>query len=516
MPESTARIEFPVRDTAARTTLSSGIGVTDTTIPVNRIAGFDDTDTPFLAKLWAGQSGGGYSEDAVEFVRVDSVDTSNNNLTVERNFEGTGAVSADQGDSIEPMTFRASDFDEQVEKKKMLDRLKLFVETGDAENVGSDKADFAAEVLNFKDFAFNSSEVSVKWEYAETGNKLSNVFYDGDTVTDTRKISTPTYQGFDGSEASYSPLQTESNVKGVAIGEGYVVYGEDTGDVEVYNLNDGSRVYTLSQSSSNIRDVSIDEGYVIYGGYDNNAYVHNLSNDSLVYTLTESSDYIWGVAIGEGYVAYSNSNGNTYVHNLSDSSLAYNFTNVSGGTVYDVAITDGYIAYGGNDSECYVHNLDTGNKVYTLSENSGDVQDVAIGEGYVAYGGLSSNVNGYVHDLTDGSLVYTHTTPQNSLRGVAIGNGHVAYCEEAGTNNTYVFNLSNGNQVATLSESTDRLDDVAIGEGYIGYGGRDNNTYVHNGASGLLNANTRYKYRALAEIDGETRKGKIKKFTTSS
>lgn len=511
MPESTARIEFPVRDTTAQTTLSSGISATETTIPVNRIAGFDDTDTPFLAKLWADQIGEGYRENAMEFVRVDSVDTSNNTLAAKRDFEGTGALSADQGDPIELMTFRASDFDKQVSKEKILDRLKLFVETGDPENVGSEKADFVAEVLNFKDFAFNSSEASVKWEYAETGNNFSNVFYDGDTVTDTKKVSTST-STFDGSETSYSPLSESSDyVYTVAIGEGYVAYGGKDGDVYINNLSDGGLEYTFTQVTDDIRGLDIGEGYVAFGGTNDNTYVYNLNDGSLVYTLSQASENVFSVAIGEGYVVYGSLDDNAYIHDLSDGSLVYTFSRTPPEDVRGVAIGEGYVAYGKNNSNTYVHDLNDGSLKYTLSESSG-VESVAIGEGYVAYGGTDNNT--YVHDLADGSLVYTLDQSPTFITDVAIAEGYVAYSIDG--NFVYAHDLSDGSLKSTFTKSSDEVNAVSIGEGCIAYGSQDNNIYVHNVASGPLNPNTQYKYRAIAEIGGETRKGKVKRFKTTS
>ena len=109
MPQSTDT-EFPVRDTAVRMELTSGATASDTTLSVNRIIGFDDSDTPFLARLWEKQPGG-FREDYSEYIRVDGVDEQNNSLTVTRDYEGIGAVSPSEGDPIQPMIVKADVFD---------------------------------------------------------------------------------------------------------------------------------------------------------------------------------------------------------------------------------------------------------------------------------------------------------------------------------------------------------------------------------------------------------------------
>lgn len=112
MPQST-NTEFPVRDTAVRMELTEDATASDTSLSVNRIVGFDDSDTPFLARLWAKQVDG-FREDYSEYIRVDGVDEQNNNLTVTRDYEGIGAVDPSEGDPIQPMVVKADVFDSNV------------------------------------------------------------------------------------------------------------------------------------------------------------------------------------------------------------------------------------------------------------------------------------------------------------------------------------------------------------------------------------------------------------------
>ena len=108
------------------------------------------------------------------------------------------------------------------------DQLKLSVDTGSARNVGSDRADFVAQVLSV---FFDSADVS--WEYGEKGTGLGNL------------LSGP-------------PVQSESIVSKTPLGE-----------------FDGALEQTLTESGGSVRAVAIGDGTVAYGGYDNNAYVHS-------------------------------------------------------------------------------------------------------------------------------------------------------------------------------------------------------------------------------------------------
>ena len=509
MPQADRFLNYPVRDTAAGMKLQSSIQPGDTTFSVNRITGFGDEDTPFLARLWAKQPEG-FREDFSEIVKVTAVDSQNNNLTVERNAGNTGALSAGSGDLVQPMILKESMFDDIGSNI-----FKMSVETGEIESAKSSSATFEANVLKFEDFAFGSDEASVKWNYGQTGNNLSNVFDSGDSANSPQKVSRFTSGGtFDGSEVSYSPLtESSSNVFGLAIGGGYAAYGGNDDNTYVHNLSDGSLKYTLSESSNNVRSVAIGNGYIAYAT-ENDVYVYNLSDASLKYTISRDPNFIYDVAIGEGFFAYTLNDDNTYVHNLSDGNLVYTLSQASD-DVFTTDIREGYIAYGSNDDNTYVHDLSDGSLEYTLSESSSAIFGVSIADGYVAYVGNNTqgtDTEAYVHDLTDGSLVYAFSGTSDNLREVSIGEGYVAYGGES--SNVYVHSLSDGSLEQTLIQASDNVLGVDIGEGYIAYGGADSDTYIHNGADGLLNSDTEYQYQAVIEADEEIRRGKIQRFGT--
>lgn len=512
MPESTS-FDFPVRDTAVRMELASDISQSDTTLPVDQVVGFGDSDAPFLIKIWAPQSGE-FREDFIEYAVVTSVDAANNSLDVRRDVENIGAVSASQGNLVQPMTLRASDIDEFGEKR--LDKLKLAVDTGKAENVTSDSVDFVAEFLEFDPSFFDENSASVKFEYGETGNGFSNVFDPQRNPSTPKKISESLIVGFDGSEVSYSPLtQSSDEVSGVSIGYGYVAYGGyDTG-VYLHGLNNGNEVsYSpLTQSSDNIRSVDIGEGYVAYGGSDDNTYIHNLNSGSLKYTLSQNPSNVLDVSIDQAYVAYSEGNNNCYVHNLGDGSLEYTLTE-AGSNVQAVAIGERYIAYGDQNGQISVHNLNGGSLEYTLTQSSDRILDVAIGEGYVGYGGQDNNC--YVHDLSDGSLVYTLSQSLDDVSAVGIGEGHVIYGTDSspGSNAAFVHDLNDKSTVYQFTRAAGSIYGVSIEEKHLAYGGDDTDVYIHSAKTGPLDSNTQYEYRAVAEADNAMRKGRTQTFTT--
>ena len=508
MPKSTS-FDFPIRDTAVRMELTTDISQSDTTLPVSRVVGFNNSDTPFLVKIWARQSGE-FREDFIEYAVATSVNFQNNSLEVRRNFENTGAVSASQGDLVQPMVIRASDIDDFGEKR--LDKIKLAVDTGEVKNVTSDSADFEAQLLAFDSGSFDENSASIKFEYGQS--EFSNVFWVEESPSNPQSISsrTPT-GGFDGSEVSYSPLtQASGDVHGVAIGEGYVAYCEGDQKTYVHNLSDGSLEYTFTQTTGQVNGVAIGEGYVAYGGFDDQTYVHNLSDGSLEYTLSsQSSGNINSVSINGGYVVYgTNGDNNAYVHNLSDGSLKYTLSQ-SSSVIYSVSIDGGYVAYGGDDKKIYVHDLADKSLVYTLSESSYNVRGVAIGNEHIAYG--SEDDNTYVYNLSDGSLKYTLSESSDSVRAVDINEKYIVY---GGLDNeAHIHNLSDGSLEQTLSQTSNNVFGVAIDERYVAYGGEFNKTYVHNGANGNLNSNTQYQYRAVAEVDNAKRKGRVQTFKTA-
>ena len=518
MPQADRFLKYPVRDTAVGMELQSSIQPGDTAFSVNRIIGFNDSDTPFLARLWAEQPNG-FREDSSEFVKVTAVDDQNNTLTVERGVEDTGGLSAGVGDPVQPMIVRRSMFDDIGSNI-----FKMSVETGEIESAQSDGATFEANVLKFEDFAFDSDEASVKWNYGQTGNDLSNTFDDGDSVSSPQKVSSFTSGSFDGSEVSYSPLTESSNtLVDIAIGEGYVAYGSQDTDCYVHSLSDSSLVYTFKQSNDSIFGIDISKKYLIYDGTDENAYVHNLSDGSLEYELSqpsdESSENAYDVAIGVEYAAYGGQDNKVHVHDLSDGSQVYTFYQ-SSGAVEGIAIDNGYIAYGGSDNNVYVHSLTDGNELsYSPITNHSDaIQGLAFDEGYIAYNGGGNDQNTHVNDLSDGSLVYTLSAASNNLRDVSIGDGFVGYAGFG--DDCYVHSLNDGSLTDTLTQSSSFINGVAIGEGYIAYGSDDSdgnnnyNTYVHNGTNGFLSSNNEYQYQAVIKTDKETRRGKIQRFGT--
>jgi len=149
---------------------------------------------------------------------------------------------------------------------------------------------------------------------------------------------------------------------------------------------------------------------------------------------------------------------------------------------------------------------------YTLTESGDDVRGAALTDNYIAYGGADDNV--YVHDRSDGSLRHTLTESGGIVRSVALTDDYVAY--GGADDNVYVHDRLDGSLRHTLAESGADVLGVALTDNYVAYGGGDDNAYVHfNVDVTLLSASTTYEYRAVAESNGETRKGQIQTFTTT-
>ena len=277
---------------------------------------------------------------------------------------------------------------------------------------------------------------------------------------------------------------------GAAIAGDYAIvgaYGEgtgitaDSGKAYVYNVADGSLVYTLNNPNAYSTEggdrfgyaVGISTTHAIVGAYQEDdaqgttsgkAYVFDLSNGSLAYTLNNpaagassqygSADDHFGyrVSIGTTHAIVSapqewdagadpslRASGKAYIFDLSNGSLAYTLNNPN--------------AYGTTDYDRF------GDRV-AISDTYAIVSTAMEDDAGGTYSGKA-----YIYDLSNGSLTYTLDNPNpsgtsaNDYFGIscAISDTHAivgAYGEEDSGGSTsgkaYIYTLSNGSLLHTL------------------------------------------------------------------
>lgn len=273
----------------------------------------------------------------------------------------------------------------------------------------------------------------------------------------------------------------------VDISDSYAIvgaYNEDTSTVNnvgaayIYDLSDGSLKYSLVNPTPGIWDAfgwtsAISESYAAVGaqaddtlGNDaGSVYVYDVTDGSLLYTFNgghASGRFGTGLAINGSYMIVGESNTSrrkAHIYDLTDGSLVHTFDDPGSSFSnfgYSVAITDTHAmvsAYNADNSQgassgvVYIFDLSDNSLLYTLenanSANNGDNfgYSAALNDSYVVVGAPGDNTNGvseegqaYVFDLSDGSLVDTIDHPNavgttqgdNFGRAVAINNTHIA------------------------------------------------------------------------------------------
>jgi len=333
-------------------------------------------------------------------------------------------------------------------------------------------------------------------------------------------------------------------------------YGEDdagglqSGKAYIFDVTTGNLVYTLDNPNAydtSVLDyfgyqVNISDTHAIVGAYleddagglsSGKAYIFDLSDGSLVYTLDNPSAYGTGyddkfgraVAISGNYAivgayqeddASGTNSGKAYIFDLSDGSLVYTLDNPNAyGTSTDddfgasVSISDTHAivgalseadAGGTKSGKAYIYDLSDGSLLYTLDNpNAYDTSDgdyfgvsVDLSDTNAIVGAWRENDAGgdesgkaYIFDLSDGSLAYTldNPNPDGTSQGdrfgwgVGISGNHAIvgaayeYDPLPNSGKAYIFQgVANGG--GTLYSSADLLvhydfTDSATTSGYI-------------------------------------------------
>ena len=265
--------------------------------------------------------------------------------------------------------------------------------------------------------------------------------------------------------------------------------GDARGNAYIFDVSDGSLVYTLDNPSQGsipsdwfgaataisdthaiVGNYSFDDGT---GGGSGVAYIYDLSDGSIAHTLNNPNAYTYpngynndyfgeSVGIAGDYVIVGasreddntggdsgntgNESGKAYIFKVSDGSLVYTFDNRN---VYGTGSND---YFGGNVAISSTHAI-----VSSRTEDGAGVENQGAA---------------YIYDLSDGSLAYTLTNPNSYGTGdrdyfggaVAISDTHAivgAWNEDsaAGVNTiygdnagvAYIYDLSDGSLAYTLT-----------------------------------------------------------------
>ena len=251
--------------------------------------------------------------------------------------------------------------------------------------------------------------------------------------------------------------------------------GNSSGKAYIYNLSDGSLLYTLDnpnplstvQGDSFGKSVSISNTHAIVGAAytytdspnSGKAYIYDLSNGSLLHTLVNPNPY------------------GTSSSDLFGLSVAISDTYAIVGASWEDD------AGGDYSGKAYIFNVTTGALLHTLDNpnayntsagdyfgNSVDISDTYAIVGAYQEDDAGSSVNdsgvAYVFNVSDGSLLYTLDNPNPDGQAnvdwfgwsVSVSNTHAivsTYLENdaggADSGKAYIYDLSNGSLLYTLA-----------------------------------------------------------------
>lgn len=268
------------------------------------------------------------------------------------------------------------------------------------------------------------------------------------------------------------------------------IYSSDDQNAYVYDLTDGTNVYTFSEATDRVVGAAISNNYALYTSNDNTGYLHDLSDGSLVYTFDDPTNYANGAAIDEasGYAGVASADQNAYIYNLSDGSLQYTLTEAND-TLADIEIGSGFIVYSSYQGAAFTHYTSDGSSQQPLTDPNNLANYVAITDQYTAVTGQNSCWV-YTTDALDGSFSptpeYELQQATDYLNGVGLSTDYITYGSI--DNSAYVHDLADGSFVRSLDQATDDVTDVAMTPTYTIYGSFDNNAYVHGTSDGGLDA----------------------------
>ena len=349
---------------------------------------------------------------------------------------------------------------------------------------------------------------------------------DWSNVTLSHTLDNPSPFGSSGGDAFGSAVAISGNYAIVGADREDDAGGGDSGKAYIYNASTGALLYTLDNPNPYGgspfdyfgASVAISDDHAIVGAYSEDdggtdsgkAYIYDLSDGSLLYTLDNPNPYgssaedYFGRHVGisgdraiVGAILEGNKAGKAYIYNVSTGALVHTLHNplptannsTAGDQFGTVAISGDYAivgAYNADDAggtfsgKAYIYNVSTGALVHTINNpnaygtSGGDRFGitVAISGDHAIVGSYEGDANGsnsgkaYIFDVATGALVHTLDNPNpygtseydRFAYSVSISGDHAivgALLEDEadGVTNSgkvYIYNVTSGALVKTL------------------------------------------------------------------
>jgi len=242
--------------------------------------------------------------------------------------------------------------------------------------------------------------------------------------------------------------------------------GSWDGTVKLWNINDGSLIFTLPSQPAEVLAMALSpDGQIIATsiGLENTIKLWDANNGNLLNTLTHTS-YIRGLAFSpNGQILASGSNDHTIkLWNVSNGTYIRTLVGHSSGVDAVSFSQDGqYIASGSTDYTSKIWNVSSGSLITTLVGHSVWVNSVAFSpDGEMLVSG-SYDDTAKLWDIASSNLLHTYTGHSGNVYGVAFSPDKFTIASCSGDGKIKLWRID-GNILTTLSGHNDEIFSVAF------------------------------------------------------
>lgn len=249
------------------------------------------------------------------------------------------------------------------------------------------------------------------------------------------------------------------SVQGVGVGGGFVAVVNDSGDVDVADISDGSQVSTYSISGIG-RDIVVDGSIVAAGTTDGKVRAADPDTGDELWTTNEP-DTVQGVALTNDYVIAGTNDAGLYAFDRSDGSVVWRNSSAFGiGEIKDVAAAGDTLAVVGEGPDAgdavAAFNVKTGDRRWLQTPHSNTPAGVDIDGGTIVSGGYDEDI--IATDPTTGRERFRHSLHSGGVLGVTVQGTLIASGDTGGN----VIAAENGpnlqNPSPTVGQYFDEID----------------------------------------------------------
>jgi hypothetical protein len=223
-----------------------------------------------------------------------------------------------------------------------------------------------------------------------------------------------------------SESYTSGDVQAMAINNGLIFVGGESGRVQVFNESNLGRVANTTFYDGGIQSIAINNGFVYAGGTQNRTIQKfGESNRTFIGNTANYGGDIYSVKTNNGFV-YAVGAVSNDIRKYDESNLAFNSNSISyGSVVFAMAINNGFIYIGGVSNQ-RIRKYHESNLAFDINSNlyGGIIRTIAINDGFVYVGG---DTNLTIQKFHESNLVFVGNTPSygGSIRTIAIKDGFI-------------------------------------------------------------------------------------------